>query len=516
MSMNKLYFECAAGISGDMAVAALLDLGADREMMEKALESIPEKGFRTEIRRVNKSGLDCCDFNVLLDEEHENRDHDMDYLHGEACHEHGPHAEDHMHEHGHHAEDHMHGHGHHAEDHMHDHHDHGHDHHHGHAHFHRPFSEVRSILEKIDMPEEARALALKIFTILARAEAKAHGMDIDAVQFHEVGAIDSIVDIVSFAVLFSSLGIDGVIIPSLTEGGGTVRCQHGILPVPVPAVVNIAEMCALPLKMSGISGEFVTPTGAAIAGAVRTEGKLPETFVIRKTGLGAGKRTYERPSILRVMLIEDRDFSQLPEQELKEGQMEEAAPEEPSKNTVWKLETNVDDSTGEQLGYCMERLLTAGALDVWFTPIFMKKNRPAYLLSVLCTEEMRETLEQIIFRETTTIGIRRFRAERAVLTRNTRKVDTELGEAEVKIVETADGKRAYPEYESAAELARKSGRSLAEVCDLMKEAGQSTYAPDSQSADASDSQNTYAPDRQNTHMPAGEPRRKRVLTRKPL
>ncbi len=466
-----LYLECLAGISGDMAAAALIDLGADREALSRALDSIPDRSFRTEISRVSKAGIDCCDFNVILDAEHENHDHDMEYLHGHdrggsdhGVHEHGDHAHD-DHEHG----DHDHG------DHAHDDHDHhvhgGHDHdhhHHGHGHSHRSFREVREILAGIDMSGGAHALALRVFTILAESEAKAHNRPVDEVMFHEVGAIDSIVDIVTCAVCFDSLGIDEVIIPFLAEGTGTVRCQHGILPVPVPAVLNIVEKWGLPLRIGSISGEFVTPTGAAFAAAVRTGGRLPETFSVIKTGLGAGKRNYERASILRAMLLRD----------LASGEEETAprvtgsAPErsDGEEGTIWKLETNIDDSTGEQLGHTMKLLLTAGARDVFYTPIFMKKNRPAYLLSVICDGGTRERLEEIIFAETTTIGIRRFPAERTCLERKILRVDTEIGEAQVKAVTSPGGTRYYPEYESAALLAEKSGRTLREVYGLIEEA----------------------------------------------
>lgn len=299
--MKKLYLECNAGISGDMLVAALLDLGADRAKLDEALQSIPAKGFTYNISRVSKAGVDCCDFDVVLDAEHENHDHDMSFLHGEAV---AAHVHSHEHEHCHE----------HHHDHEYEHeHDHDHEHHHEHVHTphehhhhheHRGLKEVIEIINGTQMSEQARALALKIFDIIAEAEGKAHAVAKEDVHFHEVGAIDSIVDIVAIAVCFDSLGVDEVIVPELCEGRGTVRCQHGVLPVPVPATANIMQSFGLNVRLLPVLGEFVTPTGAAAAAALMTTDELPEQFKICAIGLGAGKRQYERPSILRALLIE--------------------------------------------------------------------------------------------------------------------------------------------------------------------------------------------------------------------
>ena len=303
--MKKLYLECNAGISGDMLVAALLDLGADRAKLDEALQSIPAKGFTYNISRVSKAGVDCCDFDVVLDAEHENHDHDMSFLHGEAV----PaqvHSHEHEHEH-HHEHDHEHEHEHeHHHEHCHEHeHEHVHTpHEHHHHHEHRGLKEVIEIINGTQMSEQARALALKIFDIIAEAEGKAHAVAKEDVHFHEVGAIDSIVDIVAIAVCFESLGVDEVIVPELCEGRGTVRCQHGVLPVPVPATANIMQSFGLNVRLLPVQGEFVTPTGAAAAAALMTTDELPEQFKICAIGLGAGKRQYERPSILRALLIE--------------------------------------------------------------------------------------------------------------------------------------------------------------------------------------------------------------------
>ena len=429
---NTLYLECYSGISGDMTVAALLDLGADETVLRKALKSLPVDGFEVEIGRVKKSGLDACDFRVLLDAAHENHDHDMTYLHG---HEH-PHDHEHLHDHEH-PHDHEHSH-----DHEHPH-DLEHPHAHGHSHVHRGLSEIRQIIDAADMTKAAKETAKKIFQVLAEAESKAHGVPAEEVHFHEVGAVDSIVDILAVSVCLDDLSIRKVIVPELYEGRGCIRCQHGVIPVPVPAVVNIAQAHDLKLHLTEVEGELVTPTGAAIVAAVRTDEQLPKHFHVKKIGIGAGKRDYESPGILRAMLIEETGTD---------------------KDWIFRLETNIDDCSGEAMGYVMKRLMKAGAKDVHYIPVFMKKNRPAYELVVLCEECDIPEMEQIIFEETTTIGIRRMEMERTVLKREQMKMKTELGEASVKMCTLPNGKhRCYPEYEDVKKIAKRRGISYDEV-----------------------------------------------------
>ncbi|MDE6937299.1 MAG: nickel pincer cofactor biosynthesis protein LarC, partial [Lachnospiraceae bacterium] len=456
------------------------------KLLLEYLKSLPVSSFVVEIGRVKKSGLDASDFRVILDEEHENHDHDNEYLYGhhhgheyphEHGHEHGgeythlhehehehvgehchphehthehvgehchPHEHVHMEEHCHphihehvhvgeyehphthehkgeheyphthehkgehehphtHEHSHPHEHGHvHMREHEHPHehmhmgeHEHPHTHEHSHPHEHRGLPEILDIIRNSGIPKRAKRIAEDIFTILAEAEAKAHGTAMDEVHFHEVGAVDSIVDIVAAAVCLDNLNITEVIVPELYEGKGTVRCQHGIIPVPVPAVVNIVGRHGIALHMTETEAELVTPTGAAIVAAVRTSDRLPGRYKLRRTGMGAGKRDYGRASVLRGMLIE-------PEEPKEEIGINET-------DVICKLESNIDDCTGEALGYVMDRLLEAGARDVNYTPIYMKKNRPAYQLNVICKEDSVPEMEEIIFRETTTIGIRRMK-----------------------------------------------------------------------------------------------------------
>lgn len=275
---KALYFDCASGISGDMSVAALLDLGADKKMLLDTLDSLNLSGYKIEISEVEKSGIAACDFNVLLDKKHENHDHDMEYLHGKTQ-EHSHKECQCEHEHPHNI----------------------HTHHH---HEHQSLPDILSILEHSEMTAGAKSMASKIFEILAEGEAHAHRVPKEQVHFHEVGAVDSIVDIAAFAICMDFLGYEEVFLPVLKEGQGTIRCQHGILPVPVPATSNIVCTHKLPMSILPVQGELVTPTGAAIAAAITTSFTLPETFQINKIGIGAGKRKYEVPGILRVMEIQ--------------------------------------------------------------------------------------------------------------------------------------------------------------------------------------------------------------------
>ena len=427
-TMSKtLYLECYSGISGDMTVAALLDLGADREVLKESLKSLPVGGFRTEITRVKKSGLDACDFSVIL--EQDNHDHDMEYLHGSEKSYAGHHEHSHEVNHEHH---------------------HGHTHSHEHPHEHRGMKEITEIIQKSEMTARAKKMAMRVFGILAQAESKAHGVPVEEVHFHEVGAVDSIVDIAAIAICMDNLDISNVIVPVLYEGTGFIRCQHGQIPEPVPAVTHIAETHKLKLKITDIQGELVTPTGAAVVAAFRTSDRLPEDFTMLKTGIGAGKRQYRCPGILRAMLIRETTDLQI-------------------KDIIWKLETDMDDCGGEMMGHVMNLLMANGAREVHYTPIYTKKNRPAYTLTVICKESEREKLENLIFSETTTIGIRRVEMERTILQREIQKKDTPVGTAIVKACTLPDGNiRYYPEYENVAELAERNQLSFRETYDRIR------------------------------------------------
>lgn len=390
-----LYLDCASGISGDMFAAALLDLKlCDGRQVLDELRALNVDGFELEVSPTRSYGLAALNFDVKLEEHH------------------------HHHEHGHEEDS-------------------GHHHHH---HEHRHLADIFAIFDRSGMSSGARELAKRIFTIVAEAEGKAHGLPVEQVHFHEVGAVDSIVDIAAAAILMDKIAPDAVVIREISEGSGFVHCQHGELPVPVPAVVNIAAAHALPLRFTDAKGEMVTPTGAAIAAAIRTADRLPERYTVAAVGLGAGKRDFGRPNILRAMLL----------------QVEEA--EVPAEgNGIWVLESNLDDCTGEALGLTMERLFAAGARDVHFLPCFMKKNRPAQLLRVICDEALIGRLESVIFETTTTIGIRRSRWERTVMARESVTVESGYGPVAVKRCRHGELVRCYPEFEGVRAVAEASG-----------------------------------------------------------
>ncbi|MCR5792941.1 MAG: nickel pincer cofactor biosynthesis protein LarC [Lachnospiraceae bacterium] len=411
--MNKsLYLECYSGISGDMTVAMLLDLGASEQVLKDALKSIPLEGYEIIISKVYKSSIEAVDFLVKLDAEHENHDHDMEYLHGKG---------------------------------------HTKDEHHHFAHEHRGLAEIKEIIRQTNMTDRARKFATDMFEVLAEAEAKAHNVEVEQVHFHEVGALDSIVDIIALAVCFDNLNIDEVIVPYVCEGRGQVRTQHGKLSIPVPAVTNIMSKYRIPIRLTDVEGELITPTGAAFLAVAATTGRLPEQFRIQKTGTGAGKRNYDCPGVLRGMLIES------------------AASEQ--KDTVVLMETNIDDCSGELLGALMEELFEAGARDVHFVPCSMKKNRPGFLVRVITTEDRRETLEQIIFRNTTTIGVRYTQMSRTILPREEVYISTEYGKITGKKCLLPDGEvRIYPEFDEVHKVAQQKNVSCQKVIESFNQA----------------------------------------------
>ena len=284
---HTLIIDGTSGISGDMTVAALLDLGASEEHLREQLATLPVGGFEIAVTRVNKHGIDACDFDVQLAGELENHDHDMAWLYGnEATAEHR-HEHEHCHEHDH-------------EGHAHEHED----HHHTHHHHHRSLADVTEIIVGSQLSDGAKRRALAIFTALAAAEAKAHGKTPETVMFHEVGAVDSIVDVCSVAICLDDLDIEDIVVESLSEGHGTIHCAHGLMPIPVPAVVNLCQAGNIALTPAPVAGELVTPTGAAIVTALRTSEHLPSRYRIEAVGYGAGKRPYEGCSgTLRCLLV---------------------------------------------------------------------------------------------------------------------------------------------------------------------------------------------------------------------
>ena len=425
-SDKLLYLECYSGISGDMTVGALLDLGAREEILRRELAKLPVAGYELKVGRAKKCGIDACAFDVILQDESS---------HGE----------------------HTHGHHHHGE--------HTHGDSHTHHHEHRTYGDISRMLQESCLEEPVLEMAKRIFRVVAEAEAKVHRMPLEEVHFHEVGAVDSIVDIVAAAVCLHDLGISRVAVSVLHEGTGTTWCQHGRIPVPAPAVLEMMARYELPVKITENEGEMITPTGAAIAAALRTEVALPEQFVVKKIGMGAGKKEFAQANILRAMILETKESSG--QEGSKEGRKEDTP-----KESVWVLETNVDDCTGEQLGYTIEQLMNAGALDAGCFPVGMKKNRPGYMLQVICREDMRESLENLIFKETTSIGLRRYQESRRVLEREFVDADTPWGTAKVKVCSHHGERYYYPEYSSVKEISKKAGISLKAAYDEIQKAAE--------------------------------------------
>lgn len=419
--MNVLYFDCAAGISGDMTLGALLDLGVDEHLFLEELAKLHVDGYTIQIEETQKNGIRAKHVNVLVDGQPAE---DADSEH--APHDHGEKV---GHEHPH---------------------DHGEKTGHAHHHEHRTFADIRRIIEESGLAEDVKALALRIFGRVAKAEAKVHGKAVDEVHFHEVGAVDSIVDIVGCAILIHELHPQAVYASVIHEGHGFVHCQHGMLTVPVPATSEILAAAGAPLAQIDIDGELVTPTGAAIITELaQSFGDMP-AMEIEKIGWGAGTKNFPIPNVLKVYA----GRAVLPDEKSSFAAQ---------RDEIVVLQTNLDDCTGEMLGHAMDVLMKAGALDVSYTPIFMKKNRPAYCLTVLARPDDEMKLEALIFQHTTTIGIRKRREVRSVLTRERTTVSTPYGEMGAKKVFLNGKERIYPEYESAVKLTEQRGITLWEI-----------------------------------------------------
>jgi uncharacterized protein (TIGR00299 family) protein len=310
------------------------------------------------------------------------------------------------------------------------------------GHPHRTYAEIEKIINKSRMNKRVKEKSIDIFYRIANAEAKIHSQKISEVHFHEVGAIDSIVDIVGSAAGIDFLGVEESISSAVPLGSGFVKCQHGTIPIPAPATLEILK--GVPVYSSGVKSELVTPTGAAILTSFAKEFKPMPQIKIIKTGFGAGSRVYEAiPNLLRLIL----------------GDMEKGS----AQDKVWVLETNVDDMNSEWTGFLMDRLFEAGALDVFLVPVYMKKNRPGVMIKVICDDKKREELSGIVFRESTTAGVRSYVVERDILKRREGKLKTKFGVLKVKILGEAKSKRIVPEFEECKKVALKKKIPLKKV-----------------------------------------------------
>lgn len=456
--MKILYFDCATGISGNMAIGALLEVCNGEQYLRDELAKLGVPGYQLNVIKRDSHGIDGTYVEVLeantgipVDAIHDGNTNvgssaTLGLHHGHThSHHHGLDSSPEHHSHGHHHDhDHDHDHDHSLDNHCDNHQD---DHDNNHNHVHRTYADIKQIIEGSGITEAAKELSRSMFQKVAAAEAAVHGKPIDEVHFHEVGAIDSIVDIVSVAILMDYIKPDRVISSVVSDGYGTIKCAHGMLSVPVPATSMMYKNEKIRFKQIEVPTELVTPTGAAIISTfAESYGLMPE-MNLNKIGIGVGSRNIGGPNTLRVFLGE-----------------EVTADGETQNDDIIVINSNIDDSSGEDLGYVLEKLMDAGALDVSYSPIFMKKNRPAYRLEVICRAETREKLCEIIFDETTTIGVRYYSVQREELTRVRTLVDTELGQIEAKQVSTPSGHTyTYPEYESMKAIASELGISIKSV-----------------------------------------------------
>jgi len=436
--MRIAYLECFSGISGDMFMGALIDAGVPPQLFIRTVEALGVDA-RLEIRRVDRSGISATKVDVIAAGEKELPREEF-WAKEQAEHDEHTHAHSHSHEaeHSHpHAEAHSHPHDpEHGLAHSHVH-NHGSGDSHSHAHSHRGLSEIREIINKAGISQSAKERAIRIFEALGAAEAKVHNSDIEKIHFHEVGAIDAIVDIVCAAVGAEELGVDEWVCSPLNVGGGTVVCAHGTFPIPAPATLELLKHA--PVYSGEIQKELVTPTGAAIVSVLVSRFSQFPAIKPEKSGYGAGSRDFKGvPNVVRLTIGEAAQMDALP------ARMEE----------ITILEANVDDMTPQIFGYVMERALALGALDVFGTAVQMKKNRPGMLLTVLCPPEKKPALTRLIFAETTTLGVRMRQESRAVLARRHVNVHTQWGEVRMKLANLNGHVSNYaPEYEDCRRIA---------------------------------------------------------------
>nr|MCR5108661.1 nickel pincer cofactor biosynthesis protein LarC [Lachnospiraceae bacterium] len=459
--MSSLYIDCSMGAAGDMFTAALYELLEDNYSFMNELKASGIPGVTFEAKDVIKCGIKGTHFVVKVDgveeisedvkeahahhhtevHEHAQEEHEHDHHYGESHHEAHAHEEE-----GHHDHDHHHGEDHNHEDHHHDHEEHDHDHHnHGdHAHHHAGMTDIENIVNSLSIPAKVRKDVLNVYKIIAEAESHVHGTDVTKIHFHEVGMMDAIADVTAVCLAMDKLSPDKVIVSPIHVGCGQVKCAHGIMPVPAPATAYILK--GLPIYGGSIKGELCTPTGAALLKYFATEfGEMP-VMSIDKIGYGMGRKDFEAANCLRILYGETEDIQ----------------------DRVIGLSCNVDDMTGEEVGYAYEKLFEAGALEVYTTSVGMKKSRQGILFNVLCNESNKEEVAKAIFKHTTTIGIRETKYERYILKRELQEVVSDD-----RIIHRKDShgygvSRSKYEYDDLAKLADEKNISFREARELMK------------------------------------------------
>ena len=412
--MKTLYIECGMGAAGDMLTAALTELLSDPEAFLEMMNAAGIPGLRMTRSAKTSCGIRGTHISVAIHGEEEISDDVHDHAHHDHPHEHHEHSHKH-----------------------HEHHDHAHHHHAG-------LPEVQEIIDGLRLPDEVKRDAMRVYDLIAEAEAHAHGCEAEHVHFHEVGMLDAVTDVSAVCLLMHLLKPDRIVASPLCTGFGRVRCMHGIVPVPAPATAYLLR--GMPAYAGRIEGELLTPTGAALIKYFAQEfGQMPP-MTVNAVGYGMGMKDFEAANCVRVFL----------------GETGANADE------VFELSCNLDDMTGEAVGFACEQLLAEGALDVYLTPIQMKKGRPGVKLSCLCRPADRERMEEQMLRHTTTLGVRAQRFERRKLARSAEHVRTQYGEIGVKVSSGSDFVRSKPEYEDAARAAREHGVPLAKVLDAVE------------------------------------------------
>jgi len=383
-----LYYDCFSGISGDMNLGAMLDLGVDKDYLLEGLESLGIGGHELSVKRAERKGITGTKVDVIVKNEKSD---------------------------------------------------------------HRNLKDIESIINGSDLSESVKKTSLDIFMQVARAEAKVHGKDIYDIHFHEVGAIDSIIDIVGAALCLEFLNVDRVMASPVEVGSGFVTCEHGILPVPAPATVEILK--GIPIKSGIAPFEMTTPTGAAILASTVNEFTERIRFRLLDVGYGIGGRDTEIPNVLRVLL----------------GKTDEATEDDCDREEAVIIESNIDDMNPEMFDFVIDALLKAGAHDVFLTPVIMKKSRPATTLSVLCNAEDESVIQELLFTQTSTFGTRKYVVEKTMLKRDFTEVATEYGSVRVKNAYFRGKKiKSKPEYEDCRRLAEKHGVSILEIYEGIK------------------------------------------------
>lgn len=414
--MKILYYDCFSGISGDMNLGALLDLGIDKKYLIEELSKLKLKGYEIKVSRDSRKGIEGTKVDVVLQE------HNHEHNHNEDGHAHVHKGNVHSHDE------------------------------------HRNLKDIEEIIDCSELSSKVKDLSKKMFMKVAEAEAKVHGKSLYEVHFHEVGAVDSIVDIVGAAICLNYLNVDKIMSSSIELGGGFVKCAHGIIPVPAPATVEILK--GIPVKLGAVPFETTTPTGAAILAAIVDEFQDDKNFIISKIGYGIGNRDTDIPNVLRVMLVEEADKSIIHKNKLE--QVYNAQCNNETDQQI--IECNIDDMNPEVYEFIIDKLFTEGALDVYLTPIIMKKGRPSIKISVLCEENKVEKMKEVLFRQTTTFGVRSFKVHKTMLERKFTKVNTSYGEITVKEAYYKGEKiKSKLEYEECKKIADNVGVSIIEV-----------------------------------------------------